>query len=126
MKKIVYFIEFIFLKFLFIIFKLVGYKIASNLGFFIGRNFGNFFRKKKSIIDNLNKSKISINISDNQFANNVLGNYGRILAEYPYLKDFRKNKMEKFIKIDGLENLNKIKNKKKPVVFISGHLAILN
>ena len=58
---------------------------------------------------------------DNQFANNVLGNYGRILAEYPYLKDFRKNKMEKFIKIDGLENLNKIKNKKKPVVFISGH-----
>ena len=46
MKKIVYFIEFIFIKFLFIIFKLVGYKIASNLGFFIGRNFGNFFRKK--------------------------------------------------------------------------------
>ena len=123
MKKIVYFIEFIFIKFLFIIFKLVGYKIASNLGFFIGRNFGNFFRKKKSIIDNLNKSKISINISDNQFANNVLGNYGRILAEYPYLKDFRKNKMEKFIKIDGLENLNKIKNKKKPVVFISGHFS---
>ena len=123
MKKIVYFIEFIFIKFLFIIFKLVGYKIASNLGFFIGRNFGNFFRKKKSIIDNLNKSKISINISDNQFANNVLGNYGRILAEYPYLKDFRKNKMEKFIKKDSLENLNKIKNKKKPVVFISGHFS---
>ena len=121
MKKIVYLIEFLFIKFLFIIFKFVGYKTASNLGFFIGKNFGNLFRKKKSIIDNLNKSKISINMPDNQFANNVLGNYGRILAEYPYLKDFRKNKMEKFIKIDGLENLNKIKNKKKPVVFISGH-----
>ena len=56
------------------------------------------FLEKKSIIDNLNKSKISINISDNQFANNVLGNYGRILAEYPYLKDFRKKKWRNLLK----------------------------
>ena len=121
MKKIIYFIEFLLVEFLFIICKAVGYKSASNLGFFIGKNFGNFFRKKKSIIENLYKSKIVIKISDNQFANNVLGNYGRILAEYPFLKDFRKNKLEKFIKIDGIENLNKIKNNDKPVVFISGH-----
>ena len=121
MKKIIYFIEFLLVEFLFIICKAVGYKLASNLGFFIGKNFGNFFRKKKSIIENLHKSKISINISDNQFVNNILGNYGRILAEYPFLKDFRENKLEQFIKIEGVENLNKIKNNKKPVVFISGH-----
>ena len=121
MKKIIYFIEFLLVKLLFIICKIIGYKLASNFGFFIGKNFGNFFRKKKSIIENLYKSKIVIKISDNQFANNVLGNYGRILAEYPFLKDFRKNKLEQFIKIDGIENLNKIKNNNKPVVFISGH-----
>ena len=121
MKKIIYFIEFLLVQFLFIICKAVGYKSASNLGFFIGKNFGNFFRKKKSIIENLHKSKISISISDNQFVNNILGNYGRILAEYPFLKDFRENKLEQFIKIEGVENLNKIKNNKKPVVFISGH-----
>ena len=121
MKKIIYFIEFLLVKFLFIIYKIIGYKLASNFGFFIGKNFGNFFRKKKSIIENLYKSKIVIKISDNQFANNVLGNYGRILAEYPFLKDFRKNKLEQFIKIDGIENLDKVKNNKKPVVFISGH-----
>ena len=121
MKKIIYFIEFLLVKFLLIICKIIGYKLASNFGFFIGKNFGNFFRKKKSIIENLYKSKIVIKISDNQFANNVLGNYGRILAEYPFLKDFRKNKLEQFIKIDGIENLNKIKNNNKPVVFISGH-----
>ena len=72
-------------------------------------------------IENLHKSKIAINISDKQFVNNILGNYGRILAEYPFLKDFRKNKLEQFIKIDGIENLDKVKNNKKPVVFISGH-----
>ena len=121
MKKIIYFIEFLLVEFFFVIFKIVGYKSASNLGFFIGKNFGNFFRKKKSIIQNLHKSKIAINISDNQFVDNVLGNYGRILAEYPYLKNFRQNKLEQFIKIDGTENLNKIKKKNKPVVFISGH-----
>ena len=121
MKKIIYFIEFLLVKFLLIICEIIGYKLASNFGFFIGENFGNFFRKKKSIIENLYKSKIVIKISDNQFANNVLGNYGRILAEYPFLKDFRKNKLEQFIKIDGIENLNKIKNNNKPVVFISGH-----
>ena len=121
MKKIIYFIEFLLVKFLLIICEIIGYKLASNFGFFIGKNFGNFFRKKKSIIENLYKSKIVRKISDNQFANNVLGNYGRILAEYPFLKDFRKNKLEQFIKIDGIENLNKIKNNDKPVVFISGH-----
>ena len=121
MKKIIYFIEFLLVKFLLIICKIIGYKLASNFGFFIGKYFGNFFRKKKSIIENLDKSKIIIKISDNQFANNVLGNYGRILAEYPFLKDFRKNKLEQFIQIDGTENLNKIKNNNKPVVFISGH-----
>ena len=121
MKKIIYFIEFLLVEFLFIICKVIGYKSASNLGFFIGKNFGNFFRKKKSIIANLHKSKIVINISNNQFVNNILGNYGRILAEYPFLKDFRKNKLEQFITIDGIENLDKIKSNKKPVVFISGH-----
>ncbi len=121
MKKIKYFIEYLLVKFLFIIFKAVGYKSASNIGFFIGKNVGNFFRKKKSIIENLHKSKITIGISDNQFVDNILGNYGRILAEYPFLRDFRKNKLEKFIKIDGLENLDKIKNNEKPAVFISGH-----
>ena len=121
MKKIIYFLEFITIKFLFIIFRIVGYKSASNLGFYIGKTFGNIFRKKKSIIKNINKSKISLNIKENEFVNNVLGNYGRILAEYPFLKDFRENKLEKFIEINGAENLDKIKEKKKSVVFISGH-----
>ena len=121
MKKIIYFLEFILIKFLFIIFRIVGYKSASNLGFYIGKTFGNIFRKKKSIIKNINKSKISLNIKENEFVNNVLGNYGRILAEYPFLKDFRENKLEKFIEINGAENLDKIKEKKKSVVFISGH-----
>ena len=123
MKKILYFIEFIVIRFFFILCKLLGYKISSNLGFYIGSKFGNIFRTKKSIIQNIEKSKISIDTSKNKFAKNVLGNYGRILAEYPFLKDFRNNNLSKYISIDGIDNLEKIKKNKKPVVFISGHFS---
>ena len=121
MKKVIYFLEFVLVKFFFIIFIILGYRYASSLGFFIGSRFGNIFRTKKSIINNLEKSKILIKYDKNKFAQNVLGNYGRILAEYPFLKDFRYNKLEKYIEVDGKENLEKIKDGKKPVVFISGH-----
>ena len=50
-----------------------------------------------------------------------MGNYGRIFAEYPHLKNFRNNKLNKFIKINGKKNLEKIKKQKKRAVFISGH-----
>ena len=121
MKRIIYFFEFIVIKFFFIICKLLGYRFSSDLGFYIGKTFGNIFRKKISIIENLKKSKISIDISENEFAKNVLGNYGRILAEYPFLKDFRNNNLSNYIEIEGIDNLEKIKLKNKPVVFISGH-----
>ena len=121
MKKLVYFIEFIIINSFFIICKILGYKISSDLGFFVGKTFGNIFRSKKSIIQNLIKSKISIQTSEDTFAQNVLGNYGRILAEYPFLKDFRNNILGKYIVIDGINNLEIVKKKNKPVVFISGH-----
>ena len=121
MKRIIYFFEFVVIKLFFTICKILGYRFSSDLGFFIGKTVGNIFRKKTSIIGNLKKSKISIDISENKFAKNVLGNYGRILAEYPFLKDFRNNNLSNYIEIDGIENLEKIKKKNKPAVFISGH-----
>jgi len=49
------------------------------------------------------------------------GNYGRILSEYIFLKQFRKNNLEKFLKIEGSGVLEEIKKKNEQVVFISGH-----
>ena len=49
------------------------------------------------------------------------GNYGRILSEYVFMKDFRNGNLKDYIKIKGLEYLNEIKNKNIPVVFVSGH-----
>ncbi len=121
MKKIAYFLEFILIKILFFFFQLIGYQLSSNLGFFIGRFIGPIFRSKKIIIQNLKKANIKHSESPSLIASNVLGNYGRIFAEYVYLKKFRNNELKKYISIDGLEHLDNLKKNNKRAVFISGH-----
>ena len=121
MKNLIYFIEFLLVKFLFLIFGLIGFKASSNLGFFIGRFIGPLFKSKSSIIKNLNKTKIFNNQESKKIASIVLGNYGRIFGEYVHLKNFRNNKLTKYISIKGLQYLEQIKREKKKVIFISGH-----
>ena len=121
MKKIVYFLEFIFIQILFILFRLIGYRLSSNLGFFIGKIIGPMFRSKKMIIENLEKAKIKHFDSSSKIASNVLGNYGRIFAEYVHLKKFRNNELKKYVSIEGLEHLENLKKNNKKAVFISGH-----
>jgi KDO2-lipid IV(A) lauroyltransferase len=121
MKKIGYLLEFILIKILFILFQLIGYRLSSNLGFIIGRTIGPIFRSKKLIIQNLEKANIDYPDNLSKIASNVLGNYGRIFAEYVYLKKFRKNKLNKYLSIDGLEHLENIKKYNKKAVFVSGH-----
>ena len=121
MRKFFYLVEFILIKLFFFILIIIGYKNGSNLGDFIGRLFGPIFRSKKLIENNLEQSGIVDKKNYNKIISKIYGNYGRILAEYPFLKAFRNSKLNKFIEIDGLENLNKIKREKRRAVFISGH-----
>ena len=114
-------VQFIIICFLFFVFKVLGYKLSSNLGFFIGKTFGPLFRSKKLVIENLKKSNIQLKKNYNNSANEIFGNYGRIFAEYPFIKNFRKGNLERYIEIDGKKHLDEIKSKNKKVVFISGH-----
>ncbi len=82
---------------------------------------GPIFRSRKLIENNLDQSGIIDKKNYNTIISKIYGNYGRILAEYPFLKAFRNNKLNKFIEIDGLETLYKIKKEKKRAVFVSGH-----
>tara|TARA_B100000700_G_scaffold330751_1_gene458798 strand:- start:1904 stop:2764 length:861 start_codon:yes stop_codon:yes gene_type:complete len=122
MKIIKYFLEFIVIKLLFIIFKILGYKKGSDFGEIIGKFFGPIFRSKKKIIRNLEISNIGSSNNDrNKIIKEMWGNYGRILAEYSFLNKFKFGELDDFVEIHGLENLEKIKKEKKQVVFISGH-----
>ncbi len=123
MKKILYLIEYILIKLFFLILIFIGYKNGSNLGYFVGRLLGPIFRSKKLIKKNLEQSGINSSRNYDKIIGKIYGNYGRILAEYPFLEKFRKNKLNKFIEIEGLEHLEKIKVEKKRAVFISGHFS---
>ena len=122
MKIIKYFFEFIIIKFFFFIFKIFGYKISSAIGEFLGKSFGPIFRSNNKILNNLEKSNVgNSNHERKKMISNMWGNYGRILSEYIFLNKFKNGELNDHIKINGLNNLDKIIKEKKPVVFISGH-----
>jgi len=122
MKSVKYFFQFIFIIFLFIIFKILGLKISSKFASLLFKSIGPFFRSKQLIKKNILKAFPNMNESDlNRIAINMWGNYGRILAEYIFLKDFRKTIQKSNLEIVGQEILDEIKKSKKPVIFISGH-----
>ena len=124
MKIIKYFFEYIFIYILLNIFKIIGYKNASDLGEKIGFFIGPFFRSKQKIINNLLISNIGKDDEERKkIIKNMWGNYGRILAEYPYLKKFKRNIYNNYISIEGIEYLQDIKKNKKKVVFVSGHFS---
>ena len=121
MRKFLYLIEFILIKLFFYILIIIGYRNGSNLGYVIGRLLGPLFRSRKLIEKNLDESGILHKSNYKKVINKIYGNYGRILSEYPFLKEFRNNKLNKFIEIEGVRHLDKIKKERKKVVFISGH-----
>ena len=122
MKIIKYFFEFIFIITFFFIFKIIGYKKAISLGEIIGRKIGPYFRSNSKIQKNLEISEIGNSIDERQtIINNMWGNYGKILAEYVFIKEFRQKSLSKNIKVFGQNFLEEIKKDKRPVIFISGH-----
>ena len=122
MKIIKHFFEFIFIVPIFIIFKIIGYKNAINLGEIIGKKFGPFFRSNYKIQKNLENSNIGNSEKDRKIiVNNMWGNYGKIFAEYMYIKKYRQNSLSNNIEVIGQNILDEIKNSNEPVIFISGH-----
>jgi KDO2-lipid IV(A) lauroyltransferase len=122
MKHIKYFLQFLFISCLLILFIIVGLKFSRIIASKLFSTFGPFFRSKKIIEQNIS---FAFNESDKEFKkviiNNMWKSYGKILAEYAFMKYFRKIKTEKFLKIKGQEILEEIKHSKVPVIFVSGH-----
>ena len=81
------------------------------------------FRSKKIIKNNLIKFDNSLTPERiTSISREMWGNYGRILAEYPFISSFRKGDLDKYIKIENKEKLEEIK-KGQPVVFVSAHFS---
>ena len=124
MKYIKYFIQFFFIIFTFIIFKILGPNLSSNLGGKIFQLIGPFFRSKQLIHSNIKKGIPNIDSENLKKITRLMwNNYGRLFAEYVFIKDFRYGQLAEKINIEGYEILDQIKKSNKQVIFVSGHFS---
>jgi Kdo2-lipid IVA lauroyltransferase/acyltransferase len=122
MKSVKYFFQFLIILVLLLIFKILGLNFASYLSGKIASFVGPFFRSRKLIEANILKALPSS--SKNEIKNitkKMWVNYGKILAEYVFIKDFRGSKFENKIEVRGQKTLEEINKSNEPVIFISGH-----
>jgi KDO2-lipid IV(A) lauroyltransferase len=122
MRHIKYFLQFLIISFLLIFFMIIGLKFSRIVASKLFSMFGPFFRSKKTIEKNIS---FAFYESDKKFKKILIDNmwksYGKILAEYVFMKYFRKINSEEFLEVKGQEILENIKLSKDPVIFISGH-----
>jgi KDO2-lipid IV(A) lauroyltransferase len=123
MIKIKYFIQFILILSLFILFKFIDIKKSSKLSSYLFLLLGPFFRSKKIFQKNIKKVFPEIKSDqENKIFKDMWRNYGKMFAEYMFMKDFRySKKFEEKLIIENLSILEKIKRNNEPVIFISGH-----
>ncbi len=127
MKIIKYFIQFLFIIIMFSLFKILGLNISSALGGKLFEKIGPLFRSKKLIHSNLKKAFPNINLySLNKITKLMWNNYGRVFAEYMFIKNFREDISNKKIKIEGQEILENIKRKINQSFLFQAILVILN
>lgn len=125
MKIIRYFLEFILVIFFFLVFKIIGLKLSSDLGEIIGKYFGPLFRKKtiakKNILiafPNFNEKSI------NEMIDHMWKNIGRIFGEYIHINKFSIiDNSKKKIVFTNRNDAEILKKNNKPIVFFSGHFA---
>ena len=117
-----YFLQSLFVYLFFFIGRILGINLSRKFfsGMFI--LIGPFFKSNEIINKNLKIFSSTISLKDkSRITKDMWGNYGKTFIEYIYLNRFRKE--NKFVTIDGEENLLQIAKENKPVIFISGHFA---
>ena len=121
-KIIKYFFEALIIYSFFLIIKLVGLTTSRSLFSFLFRKLGPLVKSKKIIEKNLDifSSQISEN-KKKEIKFNMWSNYGKTFVEYMFLKKFKDQSLH--IHIEGKEIFEKIIQKNKPVIFVSGHFA---
>ena len=123
MKNFKYFLQFFCILLLFGVFKIVGIKFSRIISENIMVVLGPIFRSKKIIIKNLSIAFPNFNENEKkQILKGMWINYGRIFAEYMFIKNFRQGSIgERNINIENQYILENVKKDTKPVIFISGH-----
>ena len=121
-KSFSYFLQSIFIYFFFFMGLILRINISRKFFSFLFLIVGPFVKSKKIIDQNLDIFSHEISsLEKKNIINNMWKNYGKTFIEYVFLSNF-KNK-NSHITISGKENLINNIQKKKSVIFVSGHFA---
>ena len=117
-----YFFQSFFIYIFFFIGRILGISLSRKIFSSLFKKIGPIFKSKKVINKNLNIFSLRVpEINRKKIISDMWANYGKTFIEYIFLNQLRKNKSQ--ITILGEENLSKIIEQKKPVIFVSGHFA---
>ncbi len=120
MKQLRYFLEYIFLRFIMILFGIMPLDTASAAGGWIGRTIGPRLATSRKALANL-KAALP-NRTDEEYTAIIRGmwdNLGRVMAEYPHLKEIVSERIE----INGTEILQNMKDDDQTGIVFGAHLA---
>ncbi len=120
MKNIKYFFEGVLLHSLFIFFKVLPPKTASNIGGWLGRTIGCRLATSRKARRHIQMAMPDTSKEQqDSIISGMWDNLGRIIAEYPHLKHIGAN----LTTIETKAELENHINDPRPVIFIGGHIG---
>lgn len=119
-----YFGEAVAAHILYGIFKILPIDVASNFGGWVGRKVGLRLGVTRRALNNLEKAMPELSKEEREkIAVDMWDNLGRVLGEYPHLGKIWSLGEGGRIEVVNPEIFFKIKESKKPTIFISAHMA---
>ena len=119
-KILRYFFQSIIIYLFFILGRLLGIKLGRIFSHHFFKDCA-FFRSNTVVQKNLEIFNQKLTEIDKTIISNMWKNYGITFIEYVFLKYLRKNSAH--ITVEGENVLKDILDKKKPVIFVSGHFS---
>ena len=121
-KSIKYFFQAIIIYILFLFGRLLGIETSRKIFSYIFSILAPKFKSKQIIEKNIKIFSPNLSGIDKNFIiTNMWKNYGKTFIEYVFLDKFKKSSTH--IKIEGIKHLDKVVEKDRPVIFVSGHFA---
>ncbi len=123
-KRIRYIFEYIAARFLFFLFRILTFRLASNLGAAIAKLI--FLHTNRTAI-----AKINIHLAmpdkteteTDEIVRNMWGNLGRNFAELPHVSTMHDKKLMKYASITGIENIHDEQKCGHGALYFTAHLG---
>lgn len=124
MKKIRYIIEAIFIRFIYILFRILPMKLSSWLGGRLALVIGPFLRHTRIADNNIKLAFPGFSEEKRKLViRQMYENLGRILGEFPHISKMSDDTFNKCVTIDGLEHLKPLEQSENGGIFISAHFG---